>query len=135
MKPAMLCLLLLSACSDLTVELNYRTYALAWTCLSPEGCEYADQVPLIDRAKIINDGVLVYFSSTENQDYFDYAQMVPSEDLPAECSWLHGFSIFAIEAEPSRLCRMSGRFELEFSIPNRDPATHSEWLVEGRETD
>jgi hypothetical protein len=61
--------------------------------------------------------------------------MVPSDELPAECSWLYGFSFFGIEAEPSRFCRTAGRVELDLSIPNQDPATYSEWLVEGREID
>ncbi len=131
----MLCLLLLSACSDLTVELNYREYALTWTCLSPEGCEHAEQLVLIDRAEITKGGVLVDFLSTRNHNFREYAQMVPSDDLPEKCFWLHGFSLFGIEAEPSRSCRISKGFELELSIPNRDPAIHSKWLVEARETD
>lgn len=135
MKPAMLCLLLLSACSDFTVELNYRTYALTWTCLSPEGCEQTDHVVLIDRAEIIDDGVFVEFSSTRNELFREQAQMVPSDELPAECTWLHGFSLFATEVKPSRFCRVPGRFELALSIPNRDPASQSEWFVEGREID
>ena len=135
MKPAMLCLLLLSACSDFTVELNYRTYAVTWTCMSPEGCEHTEQVVLIDRAEIVNGGVFVEFSSTKNELFREQAQIVPSDELPLECFWLHGFSLFATEAKPSRFCRIPGEFELAMSIPNRDPSIHSEWFVEGREID
>lgn len=134
MKPTVLCLLLLSAC-ELKAARNYRMYELTWSCLSSEGCEYSEQVTLLDRVRIIDDDDFIEFLSTRNQGFFDYAQMVPSDDLPADCFWLYGFSIFATEADPSRFCRMSRGFELELSIPNRDPTTHSKWFVEGRETD
>jgi hypothetical protein len=132
MKPAVLCLLLLSAC---TVAENYRTYALTWSCLSIEGCERTEQVMLIDRAEIINGDDIVQFTSTRDGYFLDFAQMVPSDTLPAECSWLYDFSLFAIEAEPSRFCRTSGGFELELLLPNQDSATYSKWFIEGREID
>jgi hypothetical protein len=133
MKPAVLCLLLVSAC-ELTAARNFGTYALTWTCLSPESCERAEQVILFDRADIINGDRIVRFSSTRDGYFWERAQMVPSDTLPAECAWLHGFAIFEIEADPSSMfCRVPGGFELELSIPNRDPATRSKWLVEGRE--
>jgi hypothetical protein len=47
-------------------------------------------------------------------------------------AWLHGLVLFAHDLEPVSLCRTSEDLELELSIPNPDPATHSEWLVEGR---
>ena len=135
MKPAVLCLLLLSACSDLTVARNYRTYALTWSCLSPEGCERTDDVELIDRAEIINGDNFVDFLSSRDRNFFEDAQMVPSDMLPAECFWLHGLALFTYELEPSQFCRTSGGFELEVSIPNRDSMTYSKWLVDGREID
>jgi hypothetical protein len=135
MKLAVLCLLVLSACSDLTVARNYRTYALTWTCVSPEACERTAQVTLIDRAEIINAGNFVDFSSTLDEFFQEDGQMVASDMLPAGCYWLHGLALFASELEPSRFCRTSGKLELELSIPNQDPATHSKWLVEGREID
>jgi hypothetical protein len=134
MKPAVLCLLLFSAC-ELEAARNYRVYALTWTCLSPEGCERAEQVELIDRAQIIDGSVRVTFKSTRDGVFLSFGQLVPSDALPAECFWLHGFFIFAIEIEPSRFCRTSGRIEMNLSIPNQDPATDSKWLVEGRDTD
>jgi hypothetical protein len=135
MKLTVLSLLLVSACSDLTDVRNYRMYALTWTCVSPEGCERADQVVLIDRAMIINGSEIVRFSSTRDDTFEDVTQMVPSDDLPAGCFWLHDVSFFAGELEPARFCRTSGTLELELSIPNRDAPTHSAWLVEGREID
>ena len=132
MKAALLCSLLLSAC---TLPLNYRTYAVTWTCVSPEGCERTEHVELIDRAQIINGDDVVTFTSTRDEGFTNFGQMVSSDELPADCSWLYGFTIFAIEVEPSRFCRTSGGFELELSLPNEDPATHSMWFVEGREID
>lgn len=128
MKPAVLCLLLLSACSDLPV------YKLTWTCLSPEGCERADAVALVDRVTIFPDGFLGFWSSRDD-DFREDAQVVPSDTLPPECSLLYGLVLFTHELEPFKYCRTSGGFELEPSILNQDSATHSEWLVEGREID
>jgi hypothetical protein len=136
MKPAVLCLLLLlSACSDFLGVRNFRTYKLTWTCLSPEGCERTEQVVLIDRAEIFNDDDVVTFLSTRDDLFRDPAQWLPSDALPADCFWLHDVSFFVLDLEPGRFCRTAGQFELELSIPNRDPATHSEWLVNGREID
>lgn len=135
MKPAVLCLLLLSACTDLTASPNLHMYKLTWSCQSPEGCERTEQVELIDRAKIIDDYELIDFLSSRDGSFREDAQMVPSDALPAECSWLYGLGLFAHELEPFRFCRTSGVLELELSIPNRDPTTHSKWLVEGREID
>jgi hypothetical protein len=132
MKLAVLCLLLLSAC-ELEAARNYRTYEVTWTCLSPEGCERTDQVELIDRAEIINGSFLVDFMSTRDELFWGHAQIVPSDMLPAGCSWLYGPPLFEMEVGPSRFCRTSEAFELELSIPDRDPATHSKWLVEGRQ--
>lgn len=135
MKPAMLCLLLLSACSDVTPEPTYRAYELTWRCLSSEGCERAEQVALVDRAEIDDGSEVIAFLSTRDLYFSELAQVIPSASLPAECSWLYGFSLSARELEPSRFCRTARGFELEVSIPNRDLMTHSEWFVEGREID
>lgn len=135
MKPAVLCLLLLSACSDPFGVRNYRTYKLTWTCVSPTGCERADLVALIDRARIVNGDELVEFQSSHDEYFRQVAQMVPSDALPADCFWLYGAAFFALELEPGMFCRTSGEFDLELSIPDRDPATASEWLVHGREID
>lgn len=137
MKPAMVCLLLLSACSDLTTEYSYRAYRLTWRCLSAGGCERAEQVELVDRAHIEreHDRDLIEFLSSRDEDFSELSQMVVSDSLPAGCSWLHGFSLSAEELEPSKLCRTPEGFELELAIPNRDGATRSEWFVEAREID
>lgn len=132
MRFAVLCSLLLSAC---ILAPNYRTYALTWTCLSPEGCERAESVELINRAEIITGDDVVEFSSNRDGAFLEYAQLVPSDELPAGCFWLYDLSIFALELEPGRFCRTSGALELELTIPNRDAAAHSHWLVQGREID
>ena len=135
MKPAVLCLLLLLSACELDAARNYRVYSLTWTCLSPEGCEHAQEATLIDRAQIVDGDDIVTFRSTRDGYFLDLAQMVPSDELPAGCSWLYGFAFFGTEVEPSRFCRRSRRIELDLSIPNQDPATRSEWLVEGRDID
>lgn len=135
MKPAVLCLLLLAGCLDHLNQYNYRAYRLTWTCLSPGGCERAEQVALIDRVEIVNGSDLVDFLITREPRFRERAQMVPSDALPADCSWLYSFTLFASELEPSVFCRTSGGLELELSIPDRDPATQSEWFVEGEEID
>lgn len=128
MKSRLLCLLLLSSCSD---EIPYD-YALRWMCLSPEGCERVEEVKLIDRLNV--DGTFFYFHSTRDQPYSsEGAQRFGSESLPAGCWWLHGFAIFGQELEPSKLCSVSGGFDLTLSIPDRNPATRSEWLVKAME--
>jgi hypothetical protein len=132
MKPAVLCLLLLAAC-ELEAARNYRTYEVTWTCLSPEGCERTDQVALIDRAEIINESFFVNFMSTRGELFWGRGQMMPSDTLPAGCYWLYGPPLFEMDLGPSRFCRSSEAFELELAILNRDPATHSKWLVEGRQ--
>lgn len=135
MKPAMLCLLLLSACSDLTTEYGYRAYRLTWRCQSPEGCERTTQVALHDRVEIGKGSDVIELRSTRDEVFFELAQMVPSDELPAECSLVYGLTMFAHELEPARFCRTSGGFELELAIPNRDPMTRSTWFIEGREVD
>ena len=134
MKPAILCLFLLAAC-DLEAARNYRTYRLAWTCLSIESCERTEQLALIDRAKITNGSDFIDLSSSRDTSFREDAQFVPSDALPPECSWLYGLVLFTHELEPFRFCRISDRFELELSIPNQDPMAYSMWLVEGQEID
>lgn len=129
MKIGILCLLLLSACGELDSEFDY---ALTWTCLSPEGCERADDVVLIDRLVLFRN-VDVTFRSTRDPTFYEFAQRVPSSSLPEGCSLLYSLSLFGYELEPSLFCPAPKRFDVEFSIPNRNPATHSRWLVEMRE--
>jgi hypothetical protein len=120
-------LLLLSACTDSGIVYDY---ALNWVCISPGTCERTEEVMLIDRLNTTGD--TFFFNSTRNEPYFESAQRVVSDAVPAGCYLLYGFTLFGHELEPSNLCRTSGGFELELSIPNRDTATHSEWLVEIR---
>jgi hypothetical protein len=46
---------------------------------------------------------------------------------------LHGFTLFGHTLEPSKLCSTPDGYDLDLSIPNRNPATSSLWLVEIRE--
>jgi hypothetical protein len=120
-------LLLLSACSDGT---SYD-YGLRWTCRSSEGCERAEELKLIDRLNVLGDGF--FFGSSRDEAFHSSAQRVRSDSLPAGCFWLYSLALDADELEPSKACNASGGYDLELSIPNRNPATHSQWLVEARE--
>ena len=42
-------------------------------------------------------------------------------------------SLFEHELEPCKRCHDAGGFEIELSIPNTDPATHSKWVVSARD--
>lgn len=127
MKARMLCLLLLSACGDYSFE---DEYALTWTCLSPGGCERAEDVALVDRLIVYRDSF--EFTSTRDPGFYEVSQRVASSSVPAGCALLYNLSFFGHELEPPLLCRTSRGFDLELSIPNRNPATASQWLVEVR---
>lgn len=126
MKASVLWLLVLSACTSPDVPYDY---ALTWMCLSPEGCERADEVMLLDRLSV--NGEFVDFTSTRT-DFYEDAQRVDSDSLPDGCFWLYSFSLFGDEVEPTMVCRTAGGFEWEFAIPNRNPATHSLWRAQAR---
>lgn len=127
MKARMLCLLLLSACTEVVVPFDY---ALTWTCQSPEGCERTEELLLIDRLDV--SGEVLFFHSTQDMSFHTSAETVASDELPDGCSWLYGFSILGYELDPSRLCETAGGLALELSIPNGIGTTHSDWLVEAR---
>ncbi len=131
MKTMTLCLLLLPACAYFDARYDY---SLAWVCRSPEGCERTAEVALINRLSTYEDDALA-FESTRHEPFFESAQRVASDSLPDGCYFLHGLSLFGheLEPEPSKLCQTSGGFDLELSIPNRNRATQSAWLVEARE--
>lgn len=127
MKARVLGLLLLSACSD---GASYD-YALRWTCRSSEGCERTDDLELIDRLNVGGD--FFFFASSRDPAFDSSAQRVRSDSLPAGCFWLYNLALFGDELEPAKTCEVPGGFDLEVSIPNRNPATQSLWLVEARE--
>ncbi len=133
MKLVLLFLLLSSGCAYILDDANYRHYELTWVCRSPEGCERAEQVELVDRVEIINGWDRIRFWSSRDNGVLDNAELVDSDALPSGCSWLYGLSLFTHELEPSRFCRTSNGLDLELSIPNRDPTTNSQWLVQGRQ--
>lgn len=128
MKSRMLCLLLLSGCME--PEVAYQ-YSLTWTCLAPEGCERIEEVNLIDRLNV--SGNVFYFISRRDMLFDESAQRVTSDSLPAGCSWLYAFSLFGHELESATVCNTEDGFEMEFSVPNARPATHSEWSVVARD--
>jgi len=133
-KPGVLCLLLLPACSFFSSDYVpvSQEYALFWTCLSPEGCERTEEVSRIDRV-IADDFLDFHFMSTQDESFAQDARRIGTASLGANCFWLYFLSLFGDELERSKLCRSPGGFELELSIPNQDPATHSKWLVKGRD--
>lgn len=131
MKPGVLCMLVLSGCAYFSDEDSPREYALTWSCLSPDGCARVDQVELLDRAYI--HGPVFDFESTRDTNFIERAELVTSDSLPPGCFWLYSLALFTHELEPPNLCFTGGDFELALSIPNRDPATHSKWRVEGRD--
>jgi hypothetical protein len=132
-KPGMLCLLLLSACDFLSPSAGPPTvyqYTLTWTCLSAEGCERTDEVERIDRMDLVDRES--HFTSTQDESFAEDARLIAGDSLPSGCSWLYYLSFLGHELERSRFCITPAGFELEVSIPNQDPTTHSLWLVEGR---
>lgn len=135
MKPGMLCSLLVLACSCSGTWFEDRpvlAYTLHWTCISPEGCERAEQVALIDRLGIRED--FCDFWSTGDGTFRIWADLLGSDSLPPDCFLLASFAVFGHEVEPSLLCYTEEDFEVELSIPDRDSPTHSKWRLEGRFT-
>ncbi len=130
MKTGMLCLLLLSGCLSSDYRSVYE-YALTWTCLSPEGCERTEEVARIDRMEQVRRDCQL--TSTQDESFSADATEILTEFLPPGCSWLYFLSLYGHELERSRFCAVPGGFELELSIPNEDPSTQSQWLVEGRD--
>lgn len=134
MKPGLLCLLLLlPACSFFwpSDDPDSYEYVLTWYCISPDGCEHADEAARIDRAT--ERGTDFHFTSTRDPSFDEQALRVLSAVLPYGCSWLYELSFFGHDLERSRLCATAGGFELDLSIPNEDGATYSEWVVSGRD--
>jgi hypothetical protein len=126
MKAGILCVLLLAACSE-----GITHYSLTWTCLSAEACERSEELRFYDRLTVQGD--TFFFSSSRDKGYFETAQRFGSESLPTECFWLYSLSLFGDESEPGKVCHVSGGFDMEIAIPDRDPATQSHWLAEARE--
>jgi hypothetical protein len=132
MKSAVLCLMLLPACGffEPTYEPATYKYALTWYCISPEGCERAQDVAVIDRATEI--GYDITLTSTQDPSFEVEGSLIYLDSSPRVCLWVYYLELFGHELEPSRLCHNAGGVELELSIPNEDPATYSKWVVSGR---
>lgn len=133
MRPGILCLLFISGCSFLEFPdpppVVYE-YGLTWICESPEGCERTDELRRIDRATV-TDYRFVRFTSTYDETYEMEAEIAFGPSLPPGCSWMYFLTFFGHELERAKNCEVPGGFELEISIPNEDPTTHSMWLIEG----
>lgn len=135
MKRGMLCLSLLSACSVLSPSNDdpiVVEYEVTWFCVSPEGCERAEEVMRIDRMTL-TDFFYLHFTSTQDASFAADAQRILSDSLGSNCSGLHYLSLLGHELEPSRLCVAPGGFDIDLSIPNEDPTTHSKWVVSARD--
>jgi hypothetical protein len=132
-KPGVLCLLLLPACSWLDPDYHPERYEyeLTWYCVSPEGCERTEDVARIDRATQFD--LTFHFKSTQDPSLDEEGAQLWVDSLPNDCSWIYYLSFFGHDLEPSRLCYNVGGFELELAIPNQDPATRSKWVVSGRD--
>lgn len=134
MRPGILCLLLLPACSFFSPpeDREVREYVLTWTCMSSEGCEHTEDVARIDRVTV-DDYYDFHFTSTQDESFGEEAQRISSDTLGLRCYWLHFLALFGHDLERSQVCHTPGGFELQVSIPNQDPATRSSWLVKGRD--
>jgi hypothetical protein len=133
-KPTVLCLLLLPACSFLEPSDNpiaRGEYALTWICVSPEGCQRTSDVARTDRVTV--DDYDYHFTSTQDPSFAQDALRINSGILPRGCYWLYFLSLFGHELERSQTCSTPGGFEIQLSIPDPDPATSSRWLVKGRD--
>jgi hypothetical protein len=117
-------LLLLAACVE------PYDYSLTWTCISPEGCERADDVKRIDRFAIERDAL--FFQSTHDSLFLQRAQRFSTDSSPDGCAGIYALSLFGHELESAMICETSYGFEMTLAIPNLDPVTRSEWLVEVR---
>lgn len=135
MKPGVLCLCLVSGCSFLSPsdEPIVAEYALTWFCVSSESCERAEDLARIDRVTLTD--FHLHFTSTRDAAYGVDAQIIRSDSLGSDCSWLYFLSLFGHDLERQKLCKAPGGFEIELSIPNEDPATSSKWVVAARKVD
>ena len=135
MKSGLLCLMILLPACTWRLESDYEPltyeYELTWYCISPEGCERADDAARIDRAVEVD--LIVTFTSTQDPSFEEEGTQLSVEPLPEECAWLHYLSFLGRDLEPSLYCHDVSGFELRLSIPNEDPATQSRWVVAGRD--
>jgi hypothetical protein len=112
-------------------EPEISEYVLTWYCISPDGCEHADEAMRIDHAT--GSVYELLFTSTQDAAFCAEAARLYSDALPAGCSWLYYLSFFGYDLDRSMLCVNAGGFELSLSIPNEDAATYSQWVVSGRD--
>lgn len=132
MKPVLLCLLLLPACSlGFSSDPVIDKYALTWYCVSAEGCQRTEEAARIDRATITNFAFLE-LTSTQDRSFDEQGELLHLDALPSGCLWTYYLSFFGHDLERSMLCYSPAGFELRLSIPDPDPATSSNWVVSGR---
>jgi hypothetical protein len=135
MKPGVLWLCLLSGCSFLLPSDDpvVTEFTLTWFCVSPEDCERAEDVARIDRVTLTD--FYLHFTSTRDATFGADAQIIRSDSLGSDCSWLYFLSLFGHDLEPQKLCKAPGGVEIQLSIPDPDPATSSKWVVYARRVD
>lgn len=137
MKIAVLCLLLLSGCSYFGFPEDDRPevveFALTWTCVSIEGCERTEDLSRIDRLTVTNYFYDFHFTSTQDPSFGADALRVTADVLGRGCFFLYFLTLFGHELERAPGCLTPGGFETQVSIPNEDPATHSQWLLTARD--
>lgn len=109
---------------------NLYTHSITWICLSPGDCARADVVADFDRAWI-GDGQ-VYLLSTSDESVSNRATRIPSDAAPDGCDLLVGLNLFGHALEPLSICRITGGYSVELSIPDPNPSSASEWRIEMR---
>ncbi len=124
----MLCLLLLSACTGPEIQYDYE---LIWTCQSPEGCERAEELALVDRLNTSDN--FFFFNTRRDMLFWVSAQRVAADSLPPGCALLYGLVLFGHELEPFEVCQVADGYDMTLSIPNAITTTSSQWLVEARD--
>ena len=111
MKPVLLCLLLLPACSfgpdnDPIID----KYVLTWYCVSAEGCQRTEEAAGIDRATI-TDFAFLALTSTQDPSFDEQGELLHLDSLPTACAWAYYLSFFGHDLERSMLCLSPAGFE------------------------
>lgn len=118
---------LLFGCGETSYLSNHSA---TWICLSPEGCARADVVPDFDRAWI--DDSQIHLHSSSDASAANSASRIPSDAAPEGCDLLVGLNLFGHALEPLTICRVTGGYSVELSIPDPTPSRASEWRLEMR---
>lgn len=118
---------LLFGCGETSYLSNHSA---TWICLSPAGCARADVVPDFDRAWI--EDKQIFLHSSGDATVSNRASRLPSDTAPAGCDLLVGLNLFGHALEPLTICRTTGGYSIELSIPDPTSSSASEWRIELR---